>query len=101
VLIVGLRRRRRRSTTCSSAGAWVALLTKLVSYVRCPSFVAYAMAELRRAEDVAERRTALGWRAWPVGWGSSTAWRGDIGWWFFRNAMVYGGLDVFGLRRQI
>lgn len=102
-LVLGLRR-RTTATYDLVVGALlgVALLTKLVSYTALALVVvAFAMAELLPS-PLGENRSARGRlrrlaRRLAIAYGAAIL---LSGWWFVRNALVYGGLDVFGMKRH-
>ena len=105
-LVVGLRRRPRPvHDLLVGVLLGLALLTKVVAYTAVALVgVAFAVAEWIRENGQNEVLPAprrgrikrlIGRLALAYGVAAVLS-----GWWFVRNALVYGGLDIFGLQRH-
>lgn len=106
-LVSGLRRRAGwRYDALVGALLGAALLTKVVAYVALGlAPMAYLMAEVGQARGEAGAPAAAPrgplWRRLAVRLTTTYAVAALVsGWWFARNLVVYGGLDVFGLQRH-
>ncbi|MCL4458925.1 MAG: hypothetical protein M1136_10955 [Chloroflexi bacterium] len=72
------------------------LLTKLTSYIALP-LVAFAVCSVEWPWRPLGRPLGRIVQRLAIVYGAAAV---ISGWWFVRNALVYGGLDLFGLRRH-